>query len=56
VGAVSDMTYSLPLDELDGESATFRSDAGDIALKIPRAHWEGQGRPGWLIFTPREQQ
>lgn len=49
--------YNLPLHRLDDVSALFSSTDKTILLTIPREHWEANGRPTEVSFSPlsREQ-
>lgn len=38
--------WLVDLDDLGRDIATFRSTQHETVLRLPRADWEAQGRPG----------
>lgn len=48
---MSDLTYNLPLDQLDAAKAVYRSQDGSVVLTVPREHWESR-RLTTVLFTP----
>lgn len=46
------LRYYLPLTRLDAYQATFASEDESLMLLVPREHWQSEGRPTHVSFSP----